>query len=156
MRWREAKKRRHQKPKEEIAPPVVYGRFWARVFAVIMDNFLLLAPITILTGVIFGYDALKHPETNHIAGNFQMAVYLIVTVLFWKYTGQTPGKKAFGLKVVDAKSFGTPPTWKLAIRFVSYFLSMVTLVGFFIPLFRKDKRALHDLIAGTAVIEITE
>ncbi len=155
MRWREAKKRRHQKPKEET-PPIKYGRFWARVFAVIMDNFLLLAPITILTGVIFGYDALKHPETNHIAGNFQMVVYLIVTVLFWKYTGQTPGKKAFGLKVVDAKTFETPPTWKLAIRFVSYFLSMVTLVGFFIPLFREDRRALHDLIAGTAVIEVIE
>ncbi len=155
MRWREAKKRRDQKPKEET-PPIKYGRFWARVFAVIMDNFLLLAPITILTGVIFGYDALKHPETNHVAGNFQMVVYLIVTVLFWKYTGQTPGKKAFGLKVVDAKTFEIPSTWKLAIRFVSYFLSMVSLVGFFIPLFREDRRALHDLIAGTAVIEVSE
>ncbi|MBD3799825.1 MAG: RDD family protein [Epsilonproteobacteria bacterium] len=41
---------------------------------------------------------------------------------------------------------------KLTIRFFGYFISLITLIGFFIPLLRKDNRSLHDLISGTAVI----
>jgi uncharacterized RDD family membrane protein YckC len=29
---------------------------------------------------------------------------------------------------------------------------MISIIGFFLPFFRKDRRALHDLIAGTSVI----
>ena len=152
MRWRKVKQRRKEKLIEENQTHK-YGKFWARVFAIVMDNFLLLTPITILTGLIFGYDVLKNPELNQNAGNFQMGIYLVTTVLFWKFAGQTPGKRAFNLEVVDNKTFTTPPTWKLIIRFLGYFLSMITVIGFFIPLFRKDKRALHDIISGTAVIE---
>jgi len=41
---------------------------------------------------------------------------------------------------------------QLSIRFFAYFVSFITLVGFFIGLFRKDGRALHDFLSRTAVI----
>jgi uncharacterized RDD family membrane protein YckC len=152
LKWRDAKKRK-QIEKKEIQPEVIYGEFRARAFAIVMDSFLLLAPITIITGFIFGYDALKDPELNQNAGNFQMFAYMVVTVAFWRVSRQTPGKKAFGIEIVDAKTLSDASLLQLVIRFTAYFLSMITLIGFFIPLFRKDRRALHDLISRTAVIE---
>jgi uncharacterized RDD family membrane protein YckC len=123
-----------------------YAPFWSRFFAVLVDMFMVVMPINIVVGIVFGFDKLK--ENDPIAGAVQTAILAAVTILFWAKTGQTPGKKALHIKVVDSKTRNLAPIWKLALRFFGYFLSMVTIVGFFIP-----KRALHDLISGTAVIE---
>jgi uncharacterized RDD family membrane protein YckC len=75
-----------------------------------------------------------------------------ITVMLWRYDGQTPGKKLARIAVVDANTLKPAPYWKLIVRFLGYMLSLITLCGFFIGLFRTDKRALHDLISGTCVI----
>jgi uncharacterized RDD family membrane protein YckC len=155
MRWRDAKKQKRNRAKKEtnVKDEVIYGKFLARFFAQVMDMFLLVMPITILLGFVFGYEAMKDPNLNPLAGQVQMGLTLLITVLFWYFAGgQTPGKKALGLKVVDDKTFHEPSFLKLLIRYLGYFVSMVSLIGFFVPLFRKDQKALHDLIAGTVVI----
>jgi uncharacterized RDD family membrane protein YckC len=161
MRWRKAKKRakkgefRESVSVEASLPPKSrYAGWWTRALALLIDTFMILIPINILIGIIFGYEALKDPE-NLTVGTFQVALYSSVTILLWRYF-QTPGKKALGLNIVNAKTFEKPPIWQLAIRFTAYFLSMISIVGFFIGLFREDKRALHDLISGTALIQTEE
>jgi len=156
MRWRDAKKRVKEVELEREVEAILpkkgyYAGWWTRALALLIDTFMILIPINILIGFIFGYEALKDPE-NLVVGSFQIALYSSVTVLLWKYF-HTPGKKALGLHIVESKSFTKPPLWKLVVRFISYFLSMISIVGFFIGLFRKDKRALHDLISGTVVIQ---
>jgi uncharacterized RDD family membrane protein YckC len=154
MRWRNAKKQKRNRSKKEVfVEEKIYGNFWARFFAQVMDMFLLVMPITALMGFIFGYEAMKDPNLNPLAGQLQMGFTLLATVFFWYFGGgQTPGKKALKLKVVNHKDFSEPNFMQLLIRYFGYFLSMISLIGFFIPLFRKDKKALHDLIAGTVVI----
>ena len=64
----------------------------------------------------------------------------------------TPGKRWLGLRVVaiDGRAIDAR---KAAARFFAGGLSWLTLnLGHALALFRKDGRALHDLIAGTAVI----
>jgi len=153
MRWRKAKKRKEQK-KEKVEQVVIYGKFLARVFAMVMDMFMLILPINIIIGLIFGFDALKNPETSSVAGIVQISLLFSATVIFWKIVGQTPGKKAFSLKVVDSQTLELAPFWKLIVRYLGYFLSLISLVGFFLPLFREDKKALHDIISGTSVIQV--
>ncbi|MEA1918610.1 MAG: RDD family protein, partial [Campylobacterota bacterium] len=42
---------------------------------------------------------------------------------------------------------------QLIIRYIGYIVSIIPLmIGFFMVAFRSDKRALHDLLAGTVVI----
>ena len=82
----------------------------------------------------------------------QVLLSLAIYVIFWRMSGQTPGKKMARTVVVDATTLQRASWPKLVLRFVGYFISMITLVGFFVGLLRKDKRALHDLISGTAVI----
>jgi uncharacterized RDD family membrane protein YckC len=80
-----------------------------------------------------------------------MAIY----VFMWHRNGQTPGKKIARSKVVDAKTLQQASYLQLMVRFIAYFLSAITLMGFFTGLLRRDKRTLHDLLSRTAVIYTT-
>jgi uncharacterized RDD family membrane protein YckC len=68
-------------------------------------------------------------------------------------SGATMGKRTLGLSVVhvsgDAVGLRT-----LSIRYLGYLLSAVTLgLGHLVTLARRDRRALHDHVAGTVVVQ---
>lgn len=170
MRWREIKHNRQRKKEVPKRPKIRYADFKERAMAFVTDIFMIGIPITLIIMMAFGHDQMMHsaggldvllnPEEarkhapNPYASLTQMLLYCITFVLFWHASGQTPGKKMMQIKVVDARTFKTASWGKLIVRFVGYFLSFVTLVGFFTGLGRKDGRALHDLLSGTAVIKV--
>ena len=166
MRWRTLKTKKKSNPSK---PLTLFAPFWSRASGFATDIFMIGIPISLITMSLFGYDqmhsaggldVLMHdPKAqtnppNPIASIIQMSLFLITYVWFWHQSGQTPGKKLARIRVVDASTLHNAPYWKLILRFIGYFLSFITLVGFFVGLFRKDKRALHDLISGTAVIRV--
>jgi uncharacterized RDD family membrane protein YckC len=74
--------------------------------------------------------------------------------LFESSTSQaTPGKMALGIKVTDAS--GKRLSFGHALgRWFSALLSYLTLyIGFFMAGFTERKRALHDMVAGTLVVD---
>lgn len=95
--------------------------------------------------------ALKN-SPNPLSSILQIVLFMVITVELWHRYGQTPGKKLARIRIVDAKTLQHASYWKLSLRFLGYFFSLISIVGFFIGLFRSDKRALHDLLSGTAVI----
>ena len=83
---------------------------------------------------------------------------LIITIIFWKkYKGATPGKRFVHIKIVDAKTFKEISNKQALTRSIGYIAStLFFLFGFLMVLFRKDKRAFHDLLADTCVIKTSE
>lgn len=169
MRWRTIKKKNHQHTPHTPKQRIYYAPFWPRAMGFVTDIFMIGLPITLLTIMIFGYDQMHtasgldvivHSDKarlnppNPIASITQMVLFLITYVTLWHRSGQTPGKKLARIRVVDAKTLENAPYWKLTLRFIGYFLSLITVIGFFIGLLRRDKRTLHDLISGTAVIRV--
>ena len=77
-------------------------------------------------------------------------------VLFWSTTGQTPGMRVMGLRIVT--STGTHPgVSRSAIRLVGLGLAIVPLFAGFIPVLVDDRRrALQDFLAGTVVLYAVE
>lgn len=158
-----------KRPPKISSPKVrtIYAPFWSRALAFITDIFMIGLPISLLMMLLFGYDqmhtaggmdvlmhnqeALKNPP-NPLSSIAQIALFMGVTVWLWHRGGQTPGKKFARIRVVDALTLQNASLWRLILRFIGYLLSAITLVGFFIGLFRKDNRSLHDLLSGTAVI----
>jgi uncharacterized RDD family membrane protein YckC len=70
----------------------------------------------------------------------------------WSTSGKTPGMVLLGVQVVslDGSQAGAR---RGVIRTLAFPLSFILLgLGFIGILFQRDRRALHDLIAGTAVI----
>jgi uncharacterized RDD family membrane protein YckC len=167
MRWRNIKhKKQNSIPKIE-ENKIVYAGFWSRVMGFSTDIFMIGMPISLLMMGIFGRDEMKsasaidvisHDEAalqhapDPSASIFQILLSMAVYVYMWRRTMQTPGKKMARTIVVDAKSFERASYFQLIIRFLGYFISAISIVGFFIGLFREDKRTLHDLLSRTAVI----
>ncbi len=165
MRFRDIKKQSKQQVKRE-KQVVVYAAFLDRLKAFLTDIFMIGLPVAVIIMVFFGYDETKsagaldvlvHDEKarthapSPVASIVQIVLIMGIHVVLWKRDGQTPGKKFAHIKVVDAKTFKEASYAQLIIRFIGYFLSVLTL-GFFISFFRKDKRALHDLLSATAVV----
>jgi len=136
----------------------------------VTDVFMIGMPITLIIMMAFGHDQMmnsaggldvimnpaeaKKHAPNPVASLTQILLYGVTFVLFWHASGQTPGKKMMQTRVVDAVTFEKASWGKLTVRFFGYFLSFITLVGFFTGVWRKDGRALHDIISGTAVIKV--
>mgnify|MGYP003387956060 CR=1 FL=1 len=72
--------------------------------------------------------------------------------------GQTPGKKALSIRIVDAQ--GNPPgTGRALARYFGFLLEGLAMYVFFAgllgwlwPLWDANKQAWHDKVAGTYVI----
>lgn len=139
--------------------------FGPRALGFLTDLFMIGIPITIIIMALFGHNEVTQADTlallegsrpehepNAYASLTQMALSFIAYVGFWRVSAQTPGMKMARIKVVDAKTLAPASLLQLSVRFVGYFLSFITIIGFFIGFARKDKRPLHDLIARTTVI----
>ena len=95
-------------------------------------------------------------QESNLAPFIGVSLYaLIYSFLVGKF-GQTPGKKAYDIKIVDAKTGQLLGFWRSLCRFVMFLFSAAILLGLMTQLYRKDNRTLHDLICGSVVIQDTK
>lgn len=137
-----------------------------RAVAFILDVVLLVSFLAILF-VFGGIQAIVRSDS----GNEDLSDSVIVTwiaiilswfvlvplyyIAFWVWRGQTVGKIAVNIGVM--RTNGEPLSLGTAVlRFVAFIASMAPLfAGFFVAFFQNDRRALHDLIADTVVIDLS-
>ncbi len=151
------------------APRLDAAGFLPRVLATLVDSIILLALNLLLLSPVFlvllfreafqSADLLRDWAFLGILGGCGLMILganLWYVVGGWARTGRTPGKALLRLSVVPSGSYEPTPgigLQKAFVRFLAYNLSGAVLgVGFLLVLFRKDRRALHDLIAGTRVV----
>jgi len=158
-----------------MSKEVRYAGFWVRLIASFLDTLFLALPVGVVIYFLSGGEwfdidqyiqnlqmamaANPHAIDNQPKTSFKWELIfeisvLVVTVIFWdKWRGATPGKKLVHIKVVDAKTFDDIDNKQAITRSFGYIVStLLLLVGFFMVAFREDKRALHDLLANSAVI----
>jgi uncharacterized RDD family membrane protein YckC len=140
----------------------VYGGFWIRVLAYIVDAFIIGAIRKIIL-LPLGISLLERPYASpwffaHIGelGAAGFVISLAYFVFFWVQYGATPGKMILKLKVVNP--LGGPITVGQAIcRYFAIILSWMTLgIGFIMAGIDDEKRALHDRLCDTRVIRVNE
>jgi uncharacterized RDD family membrane protein YckC len=131
-----------------------YAGFWQRGLALLIDWLIVVVismPVIVLAfgAEYFSLDPMRRAWDLVFALAAGTAV-----VWFWRYCGATPGKLAVGVKIVDARTGGQPSTARLAVRFLSYFVSAVPLyLGFLWAAVDRRKQGWHDKIAGTVVVQ---
>jgi uncharacterized RDD family membrane protein YckC len=75
-------------------------------------------------------------------------------VVFWSTTGQTPGDRLLGFRVRASAEDKPIPVRRAVVRFAGLLLAALPLMaGFLLVLFDDRRRGLHDMLAGTVVIE---
>jgi uncharacterized RDD family membrane protein YckC len=128
--------------------------FWIRAAALIVDFalfFVVQVSFGFVAGRIWGPDVEDSIAFLPLIWVFTLVFVGAYTTVLHALGGQTIGKLLVGVRVVD--DAGHPPTIGVALlRYFAYFASVATLGGgYAMAGLRRDKRALHDLIAGTRV-----
>jgi hypothetical protein len=106
----------------------------------------------------FAVEIISHQPANYI---HESSWGILIILFMWQFlyfasalaaTSKTPGKVLLGLKVVN-NADGTPVTATRAmVRTLFLHLSIWSIVGVLCGVMRKDRRELHDIIAGTGVV----
>lgn len=118
--------------------------FWRRFGAALIDSIILGIPYIVLTRILD--DALGS------------ALSLGIDVAYFAYleggaSGQTLGKRALGIRVIDFRTGGPIGYGRGAIRWVARILSALPLLlGYFWMLWDKEKQTWHDKLAGAVVV----
>ncbi|MDB5244775.1 MAG: putative rane protein YckC, family [Parcubacteria group bacterium] len=126
--------------------PVVYGGFWVRVGAAIIDGIILGIVQSIITAII-GDDRTTAYAVSAIVG-WVYAVYMLTTY------HATLGKMALGLRV--ERTDGRPIDLGHAIlrEIPGKIISTIILgIGYLMVGWTDKKRGLHDMIADTVVVK---
>jgi len=127
--------------------------FLRRLAAQFYDLFLLIALLFLATALLLPFTAGEAVSTQK---TFIYRIYLTVISFlfygwFWTHGGQTPGLRAWKIKVLtlDQKSI----SWKQALlRFATAIVSWGFFgLGFFWILIDKNRRSWHDHLSKTAL-----
>jgi uncharacterized RDD family membrane protein YckC len=118
--------------------------FWQRVGASIVDALVLAVPAIIL----------------FIALDFGLAyiLTLLISLGYFVYfeggaTGQTLGKKALGIRVIDARAGGPIGYGRAFLRYlIETIFSGILLLGYLWMLWDREKQTWHDKAATSVVV----
>jgi len=135
------------------------AKLWQRFFARLIDGLIIGVPIVFLLSFTVGYDFVIEPRANFIFNLFMLlivTVYMIALPVIWY--GWSIGKRLLGIRITHVN--GQDVTWQMMLKRELFILVVYTLTfGLFLLLSgvmmitRKDKRALHDLMADTKVTD---
>jgi uncharacterized RDD family membrane protein YckC len=165
----------YQAPASDLAldgPPVdatgqVLAPRGTRFLAAMVDGLIsavAIVPAQYMMGVYDGFPKAKPQEWSQtlVWGLAGIVLYLALHGYMLANSGQTLGKRALGIRIVNVSDGAqTPFATIVTRRLLPQFLApLIPVVGAILSLvdavfiFRKDQRCLHDLIAGTKVVRV--
>ncbi len=151
-----------------------HAGFWKRVAAYIIDSIVLWIP-NVLIGKLMGATAAEQALMQSVQGTSDttaaLAAYgafysamlpaiLVQLVLAWLYFAlcessswqATLGKLAIGIRVVDLDGNRISFLRATGRHFAKLLSGMILLIGYLMVAFTQRKQGLHDIIAGTLVL----
>jgi uncharacterized RDD family membrane protein YckC len=147
------------------APPAARLSFQDRFAGAVSRFVAYIIDVAVSTGVftlaVAGASFVASVITNHPVSWDRTNIVVTIIYLAWEFlyfayswaaSGKTFGMAVLGVRVISAD--GAAATARQAVvRTLAFPLSFLLLgLGFLGIVLQRDRRALHDLIAGTAVI----
>jgi uncharacterized RDD family membrane protein YckC len=140
-------------PQPGPAPGVAFADYGARLVAYIIDIVITIVLVIVLA-VVAGVLALALPVLSILPILAIIIIPLVYFPYYWSKTGQTPGMKQTGIRVVRDSDGGPITTGAAILRLLGYWVSgAVFYIGYIWIFVDKRRRGWHDLIAGTVVVK---
>jgi uncharacterized RDD family membrane protein YckC len=158
-RWRDIKQNRatldKKKSKQTIqeSKTIVCASVLNRFKSYIVDTFMITMPIMyfviyLVIGSLQEFSAVKLYGWGII-----LALHSFAILAFWIIKKESPGMRAYELKLINDNPNKSINIFQYLIRYIITLISSITLLCL-VPLFRKDNRALQDMISGTSIISV--
>ena len=144
--------------------PLPYAGLQLRIVAFILDILVLISFGMLFVAAILALLVIDSDSGNPsdraflisagILGFYLVAFVPLYHVLLWSWRGQTVGMMAVRIKV-QSRNGGPVSPGQSALRLLGYAVSVLPIfLGLVITLFDRERRAFHDILAGTVVVEL--
>ncbi|WP_446830969.1 RDD family protein [Candidatus Foliamicus sp.] len=136
----------------------LYGGFWIRIGALVLDSLLLFGITFMAVRLLYGQTYMEwvmESAQGMTRDNFFFTYVLpaIYTLGFWIIKSATVGKMLVKVKIVNANTGKPASPLQCIVRYLGYFVSALPLgLGFLWVAFDKRKQGWHDKIARTLVV----
>ncbi|GMB96169.1 RDD family protein [Helicobacter sp. NHP22-001] len=124
-----------------------------RLKAFITDMFMLYTPLLYFTTYVILGSAQAFRQ-NQMAVFACVAGFGLLSSVFLCVSGQTPGLRYVGLKLVCTKTQNKVGFLRVLLRFFVWLAVASTLIGLLLPLMRPNMRLLHDALCNTAMQKV--
>lgn len=156
-KWRDVKQGRTSLAKEKITKNsqtslLDTSSIGARLKAFLTDTFLITTPIVYLVIYFIMGSGEKFAQNRSTGWSLILLIHFAIIMFFWLKKGQTPGLKAYGLKVVSSKNDASLSFMHLLVRYVATLFAVISLFLMLLPFFRKDKRTFQDIFSNTHIV----
>ncbi len=139
----------------DFAPSDLRASFSLRCAALFLDYILLLAiPVLWLVWGRLVSDTSSNAAPGGLVWFLIIVVFVVDLVLLPLLAGRTLGKMLTGLTIVRFDGTAIDLATIIKRNLVGYFLTCATLgIGFVVAAFNSTGRTLHDMVAGTIVVQ---
>lgn len=123
----------------------LYAGFWRRAAAAVIDSLVLIIPNIAVSVALY-----SRPGLTFLVN---LAVSCAYFALFHaSERGATPGKMLFGVRVTDLAGERISLARGVGRYFATWVSTIILCIGWLMAGFTQRKQALHDMIAGTLVV----
>ena len=143
---------------------LIYAGFWVRFIASLLDVLLLAVCLILIAFAFAGLIALTGRDSivqNPATKTFLYWAIIIASVLYHVLMesgpgGATLGKRWMNIRIVDTEGKRLTVVRALS-RLLARLLTFLTLyIGFLLQPFTRRKQGMHDMLAGTLVVQDSE
>jgi uncharacterized RDD family membrane protein YckC len=156
-KWRDVKQNKVQKNSkkeklliEEINPCATLP---SRLKAFLTDSFLITTPIVYIVIYLIMGSGDGFAQNRVVGWALIVGVHCAIILLFWYIKGQTPGLKAYSLKLTRTQDDKRVTFNQTVIRYYATLFAIMSFFLLFIPFFNKQKKTFQDLVSNTIIID---
>ena len=155
-KWRDVKQNRIQE--EKIIEPIKksskndLASLPSRLKAFLTDTFLITTPILYIVIYLVMGSGEEFSQNRSLGWGIIFTVHALIILIFWLKNGQTPGLKAYDIKLVDNLTKQRVSVIQVLVRYLTTLFAVVSIFLLFVPFFNKDKKTFQDILSNTIII----
>lgn len=155
-KWRDVKQNRVQQEKKvdsiKESPKNDSASIPSRLKAFLTDTFLITTPILYIVIYLIMGSGAQFAENRAMGWGIIFAIHATIILIFWLKNGQTPGLRAYELRLVDNITKQRVSVIQVIVRYVATLFAVISIFLLFIPFFNKDKKSFQDIFSNTIII----
>ena len=138
--------------KNKILKDQYYATAGLKIKAFLTDSFMLVMPIMYIVFYLIMGGREDFSEHKTLGWLYILIPLIFIQTIFMFKSSQTPGYRAYRIKIIDNLTGEKPSLFKIFFRNILAVLSATSVVGWIMMFFRKHSKSLHDFLSGTSVV----
>jgi uncharacterized RDD family membrane protein YckC len=155
-KWRDVKQNKVKEKKSVNSniksPKSDLASLGLRLKAFLTDTFLITTPILYIVIYLIMGSGEEFAQNRTLGWGIIFSVHALIILIFWLKNGQTPGLRAYEIKLVDTNTRQRVSVVQVLIRYITTLFAVISIFLLFLPFFNKDKRTIQDIFSNTIII----